>query len=134
MSELADWVRLDATAGAPLFDQLRTQIIDGIRDGRLAAGARLPTVRGLAGRLGLAVNTVARTYRELEAAGMVETRGRAGTFVCGLDPGDARMVAAARNYVDVAKALGVGPAEALRYVEAAFGPPAMSGSREEQLD
>ena len=65
---------------------------------------------------------------------MVETHGRAGTFVCGRDPGDARMVAAARNYVDTARALGFGPAEALRYVEAAFGASAMSGSREEQTD
>lgn len=129
---MADWVRLDTKAGIPLFDQLRTQIIDGVRDGRLAAGARLPPVRALAGRLGLAVNTVARAYRELESAGMVETRGRAGTFVCGMDPGDARMVAAARGYVDTAKALGVGPVEALRYVEAAFGPSAVSGSHEEQ--
>lgn len=120
MSELADWVRLDAKASTPLFDQLRTQIIDGIRDGRLPAGARLPTVRGLAGQLGLAVNTVARTYRELETAGMVETRRRAGTFVCGMDPGGEQMVAAARSYVDTARALGVGPAEALRYVEVAF--------------
>ncbi|MGB8505573.1 GntR family transcriptional regulator [Mycobacterium sp.] len=122
MSELADWVRLDSKAGTPLFDQLRTQIIDGIRDGRLAAGTRLPTVRALAGQLGLAVNTVARTYRELETAGMVETRGRAGTFVCGVDPVDARMVVAARIYVDTARALGVGSADAVRFVEAAFGP------------
>jgi DNA-binding transcriptional regulator YhcF (GntR family) len=118
--ELADWVQLDAKAGTPLFDQLRTQIIDGIRDGRLAAGARLPTVRDLAARLGLAVNTVARTYRELEMAGMVETRRRLGTFVCGVDPGEAAMVAAARAFVDAARALGVGPDEALRYVETAF--------------
>ena len=48
MSDLGDWVRLDPKAGTPLFDQLRTQIIDGIRDGRLAAGVRLPTVRELA--------------------------------------------------------------------------------------
>jgi DNA-binding transcriptional regulator YhcF (GntR family) len=121
VSELADWVQLDANAGTPLFDQLRTQIIDGIRDGRLAAGARLPTVRDLAARLGLAVNTVARTYRELEMAGMVETRRRLGTFVCGVDPGDAAMVAAARAFVDAARALGVGHDEALRYVETAFG-------------
>ena len=114
-------MRLDAKASTPLFDQLRTQIIDGIRDGRLAAGARLPTVRALAGQLGLAVNTVARTYRELELAGMIETRGRAGTFVCGVDPADARMVAAARAYADIARALGIGPAEAAGYVEAAFG-------------
>ncbi|MBV9516042.1 MAG: GntR family transcriptional regulator, partial [Mycobacteriaceae bacterium] len=103
MSELTDWVRLDANADVPLFDQLRTQIIDGIRDGRLIAGARLPTVRDLAARLGLAVNTVARTYRELEAAGMVETRRRLGTFVCGVDPGDAAMAAAARTFVDCAR-------------------------------
>jgi len=119
--ELADWVRLDATAGTPLFEQLRTQIIDGIREGRLAAGARLPTVRDLAGRLGLAVNTVARTYRELETAGMVETRRRLGTFVCGVDPGDAAMVAAARTFVDSARALGIGPDKAVRYVKTAFG-------------
>jgi DNA-binding transcriptional regulator YhcF (GntR family) len=121
VSELADWVRLDAKAGTPLFDQLRTQIIDGIRDGRLAAGARLPTVRELAARVGLAVNTVARTYRELETAGLVETRGRSGSFVCGVDPADATMVAAARRYVDTARSQGLGRADALRYVEVVFG-------------
>ena len=121
MSDLADWVRLDPKAGTPLFDQLRTQIIDGIRDGRLAAGARLPTVRELAARLGLAVNTVARAYRELETSGMVETHRRLGTFVCGVDPGAAAMIAAARTFVDTARALGIGPVEAVRYVETAFG-------------
>lgn len=117
---MADWVRLDPHAGTPLFDQLRTQIIDGIRDGRLAAGSRLPTVRDLAGRLGLAVNTVARAYRELETAGMVETRRRLGTFVRGADPTDAAMVAAARSFVDSARALGIGRDEAMRYVETVF--------------
>jgi DNA-binding transcriptional regulator YhcF (GntR family) len=121
VSDLADWVRLDPKAGTPLFDQLRTQIIDGVRDRRLAAGARLPTVRELAARLGVAVNTVARTYRELETSGMVETRGRLGTFVCGVDPGDGAMIAAARTFVDTARALGIGPDEALGYVETAFG-------------
>jgi len=113
-------VQLDPEARTPLFDQLRTQIIDRIRDGRLAAGVRMPTVRDLAARLGLAVNTVARTYRELETAGMIETRGRGGTFVCGVDPADATMVSAARSYVDTARSLGLGSAEAVRYVTAAF--------------
>jgi DNA-binding transcriptional regulator YhcF (GntR family) len=104
----------------PLFDQLRTQIIDGIRRGRLAAGTRMPTVRSLAAQLGLAVNTVAKTYRELESAGMVETRGRLGTFVCGLDPADTAMVAAARAYAETARSFGLGPTQAVRYVRAAF--------------
>jgi len=121
VAELGDWIRLDQRASGPLFDQLRTQIIDGVRDGRLPPGTRLPTVRELARQLGLAVNTVARAYRELESAGIVETRGRFGTFVARVDPADATMATAAHTFVTAAKALGVGKAEALRYVEAAFG-------------
>jgi DNA-binding transcriptional regulator YhcF (GntR family) len=118
--ELVDWLRVDARAGAPPFDQLRTQVIDGVRAGKLPPGARLPTVRELADQLGLAVNTVARAYRELETAGIVETRGRFGTFVARTDPADAAMAAAASAYHDAARALGLGKAEALRYLEAAF--------------
>lgn len=121
MSELGAWLRVDGQAGQPLFDQLRTQIIEGIRDGRLSPGTRLPTVRELAGQLSLAVNTVARAYRELETAGIVETRGRFGTFVARADPADAAMAAAANAYVEAARALGLGKHEALRYLDSAFG-------------
>ncbi|UMB70847.1 GntR family transcriptional regulator [Mycobacterium paraterrae] len=115
--ELHEWLQVDGRADRPLFDQLRTQIIEAIRAGTLAPGARLPTVRELAGELGLAVNTVARAYRELEAAGIVETRGRFGTFVARADPADTAMAAAAAAYLDVARGLGLGKAEALRYLE-----------------
>jgi DNA-binding transcriptional regulator YhcF (GntR family) len=121
VAELGDWVRVDPHAARPLFDQLRTQIISGIRDGRLPPGTRLPTVRELAAQMSLAVNTVARAYRELEAAGILETRGRFGTFVARVDPADAAMATAAHTYVMSARALGIGKAEALRYIEAAFG-------------
>jgi DNA-binding transcriptional regulator YhcF (GntR family) len=117
---LGDWVRIDERASGPLFDQLRTQIIDGVRDGRLPPGTRLPTVRELAGQLGLAVNTVARAYRELESASIVETRGRFGTFIARADPADAAMATAAHAFVSAARALGVGKGEALRYVETEF--------------
>lgn len=110
---------MDVKAGRPLFDQLRTQVIDGVRDGALPPGTRLPTVRELAGQLGVAVNTVARAYRELENAAIIETRGRFGTFVARYDPKDAAMAAAAREYLRVARGLGVEKADALRYVEAA---------------
>ena len=66
-------LRVDVKAGKPLFDQLRTQVIDGVRSGALPPGSRLPTVRDLAGQLGVAANTVARAYRELESAAIVET-------------------------------------------------------------
>ncbi|MCV7158406.1 GntR family transcriptional regulator [Mycolicibacterium brisbanense] len=120
MTELGDWVRVDPDADRPLFDQLRIQIIDGIRDGRLSPGTRLPTVRELAGQIRLAVNTVARAYRELEAAGVLETRGRYGTFVARADPADAAMAAAANSFAEAARALGIGKVDALRYLDAAF--------------
>jgi DNA-binding transcriptional regulator YhcF (GntR family) len=113
------WLRVDPRADKPLFDQLRSQLIDGIRSGTLPPGTRLPTVRELAGQLGLAANTVARTYRELEAAGIVETRGRQGTFVARVDPADAAMAAAAQAFLAAARSLGLGKAEAVRYLNAA---------------
>ncbi len=120
MVELGEWVRLDPDADKALFDQLRVQIIDGIRDGRLPPGTRLPTVRDLAGQIGLAVNTVARSYRELEAAGVLETRGRYGTFVARADPTDAAMAAAASAFAETARTLGIGKSDALRYLDAVF--------------
>lgn len=113
--ELRDWLRVDVKAGKPLFDQLRTQVIDGVRAGALPPGTRLPTVRD-PGQLGVAANTVARAYRELESAAIVETRGRFGTFISRFDPTDAAMAAAAKEYVGVARALGLTKSDAMRYL------------------
>lgn len=126
--ELARWLKVDPSDAAPLFDQIRVQIIDAVRDGTLPPGSRLPTVRELAGDLRLAVNTVARAYRELEEAGIVETRRRLGTFIARTDPADAVMAAAAAAYVDVVRKVGLGHAEARRYLEAAFDSGANSTS------
>lgn len=118
----ADLITIDPNSGQPPFDQVRSQLARRISDRTLAVGTRLPTVRALATELGLAVNTVARAYRELEEAGMVETRGRAGTFVSAL--GDRSRVAlhqAATDYATKARALGIEPAEALEAVRAALG-------------
>ncbi|MBP2355902.1 DNA-binding transcriptional MocR family regulator [Kribbella aluminosa] len=52
-----------------------------IRTGRLAAGLRLPTHRGLAAREGIAVVTATRVYAELEAMGLVSREQGRGTFV-----------------------------------------------------
>ena len=114
--ELRDLLRVDASASTPLFDQLRTGVIDGVRAGVLPPGTRLPTVRELAGQLGVATNTVARAYRELELAANVETRGRFGTFISRVDPTDAAMAAAAKEYVDAAQALGLTKSDAVRYL------------------
>lgn len=72
---------VDPKSATPPFEQLRVQFRDLVASGELAPGTRLPTVRRLAQDLDLAPNTVARTYRELESEGIIETRGRNGSFV-----------------------------------------------------
>ncbi|MGW7681100.1 GntR family transcriptional regulator [Kribbella sp. NPDC054772] len=74
-------ITVDPAGAKPPYEQVKDQIDGLIRAGELAQGTRLPTVRQLAGDLGLAVNTVARAYKELEAERLIETRGRNGTFV-----------------------------------------------------
>ena len=74
-------ITVDVSAAEPPFEQVRTQLAGLIASGALAEGDRLPTVRALAADLGIAVNTVARAYKELEAEGLVTTGRRAGTTV-----------------------------------------------------
>jgi DNA-binding transcriptional regulator YhcF (GntR family) len=101
-------ITIDPHSPTPPFEQLRVQLADQIASGELGAGTRLPTVRKLAEDLSLAPNTVARTYRELETDGVIETRGRHGSFVRAsqTDPATQAM-AAARLYADRIRQLGV---------------------------
>jgi GntR family transcriptional regulator len=74
-------ITVDLRDATPPFEQIRAQIASLIAVGHLADGTRLPTVRALAGDLGVATGTVARAYKELEAHGLVESRRRLGTVV-----------------------------------------------------
>ena len=114
-------ISIDDASSVPPFEQVRAQLAAQIIDHVLVVGTRLPTVRQLADDLGLAVNTVARAYRELEAAGLVETRGRGGTVVTAVgDQARARLQQTAQAYADLAHDLGVDADEALDLVRAAL--------------
>ena len=65
-------VEVDAQSPVPPYEQLRAQIATLAASGVLRGGDRLPTIRQLAGDLGLAAGTVARAYTELEAAGVLD--------------------------------------------------------------
>ena len=111
---------VDASSGVPPFEQVRERIRAQVESGQLEPGFRLPPVRALADSLGLAANTVARAYKELEALGVVETRGRAGTFVAG--PGISRSLReAASSYAATVRTLGVPEADAVEAVRRALG-------------
>jgi DNA-binding transcriptional regulator YhcF (GntR family) len=118
-------ITLDASNGEPPYEQIRDQIRAQVDAGDLPPGTKLPTVRALAADLGVATNTVARAYRELEHAGVVSTRGRSGTIVTG-DAVERAAKEAAASYADAMLALGVGQDEALDLVRRAFRRPVTS--------
>lgn len=128
---------IDSEAATAPFEQLRTQIAAAVAEGRLDAGTRLPTVRALAADLGLAANTVARAYRELEADSVIATHGRRGTFVRSevvdeptqhSSAADAAR-AAASDYVHSVRRLGLSSPEALRLVENAWNKGELTATR-----
>jgi GntR family transcriptional regulator len=74
-------IHISSGDGVPIYLQIVNQVKYLVASGRLAAGAELPPIRVLAERLLINPSTVARAYRELETAGIVEKRRTAGTYV-----------------------------------------------------
>ena len=74
-------IHISTADGVPIYLQIVTQVKYLVASGRLAAGEELPPIRVLAEQLVINPNTVARAYRELETAGIVEKRRTAGTYV-----------------------------------------------------
>ena len=74
-------LHISTTNGVPIYLQIVNQVKYLVASGRLATGAELPPIRELAESMLINPNTVARAYRELEAAGLVEKRRTAGTYV-----------------------------------------------------
>lgn len=111
-------IRIEPGSPTPPYEQLRHQLATMIEAGTLPDGHRLPPVRQLANDLGLANGTVARTYRELDAGGLVVTAGRHGTIVDGrqamtLTARRSRLRDAADAFVRTAHQLGVAEGDAL---------------------
>lgn len=111
-------IAVDVSSKLPPYAQIKQAVLAGVADGTLAAGDRLPPIRQLAGDLGLAPNTVARAYRELEADGVVASSGRRGTTV--LAParidGESRASAAIEDTIRSARREGLDAASILDVV------------------
>jgi GntR family transcriptional regulator len=114
-------LRVDASGGDPPYEQVRAQVAALVAAGTLLPGDRLPTVRGLAADLGLAVNTVARAFRELEVSGVVVTGRRAGTTVAsGTHTSEVALEALAVRFVASVREAGLGEGQAVEAVRRAF--------------
>jgi len=66
----------------PIFRQIVDEIRKEITTGNIIAGAKLPSVRGLAMQLTINANTVAKAYTELTNLGVLESRKGLGVFAC----------------------------------------------------
>ncbi len=111
---------VDPSLATPPFEQIKDQITELRATQALGAHHRLPPVRHLAVELGLAPSTVARAYRELEASGVIETRGRHGSFITPLPATRTQAEEAAHDYVRRLRTLGIADAAALRLVREAL--------------
>ncbi|MEU5257909.1 GntR family transcriptional regulator [Amycolatopsis sp. NPDC021455] len=114
---------VDTESGLAPWRQVHDQVVRAVTTGALPEGTRLPPIRQLARDLGLASGTVARAYRELEAAGWVATaraRGTVVTIPSGRPDREALLRTAAAEYAAQARDLGAGLDDALAAVRAAY--------------
>ena len=77
---------IDTRSGVPFYRQIIDRVMLALSDGTLDTGDKLPTVRSLAVDLQVNPNTVARSYRDLELLGVVETHRGSGTFIASPRP------------------------------------------------
>ena len=114
-------ITVDPLSPVPVYEQLIAGILNDIEHGELHQGDRLPPVRRLAGDLGIAPGTVARTYQYLEKRGVLSTHGRRGTYVDGgLGPREASARQAAQAYMStMIDDLGFSRKEAIQHVSRA---------------
>ena len=73
--------RSNPSSGVPVYLQLIEQVKHAIDVGALRPGDQLPAIRRVAEDLVINPNTVAKAYRDLEHAGLIELRQGAGAFV-----------------------------------------------------
>ena len=72
---------IDNKSGAPIYDQIYTQIKNEILNGNLQPDEALPSIRALARDLRISVITTKRAYEELEREGLIVTAAGKGCFV-----------------------------------------------------
>jgi DNA-binding transcriptional regulator YhcF (GntR family) len=125
---LSDVVRIDRTRVEPPVQQIFSSIAQAVQEGILPPGTRLPTVRALATEAGVAVNTVAKSFRRLSDEGIVISRGRGGTVIAPRDTVLDRVSVAAQEYASFATGLGLDAESAVSAVRSVLEATAATGN------
>ena len=117
-------IDINLQSGVPIYIQLTDQIKHQVAIGELKPGDQLPTVRQLAADLRVNFNTIARSYRLLDEAGIISTQHGRGTFI--LEPKNEEeteklkyedLAGITRQYLTEAKRLGYDPKDVRKIFE-----------------
>ena len=93
-------LRIDFESETPIYRQLRDQIVLGLARGELAEGESLPSVRQLAGDLGVNMHTVNKAYAMLRAESFIVIHKQKGALVARREGARADEAAKARLALD----------------------------------
>ena len=74
-------LQLNFSSDAPIYQQIRNQVVTAIASGELKPGERLPTIRALAEEAGINMMTASKAYQLLKAEGYITTGRRDGAVV-----------------------------------------------------
>jgi DNA-binding transcriptional regulator YhcF (GntR family) len=126
----AQLLALDPESELPVGAQLLWQLRSQIRTGRVLRGERLPSVRALAERCGVNVNTVRSVYARLEQERLIESRHGAGTFVSASAPVSPALGELVDGAIAEAREAGVEPRDLAVALHAASPVPLPDVGRE----
>ena len=82
------FIQIEPQSGIPIYAQVRNGIMEGIVRGELTPGDVLPSVRSLAGDLGVNMHTVNKSYHELESKGVIRIVPKSGAVICSPSEGN----------------------------------------------
>jgi len=116
-------ITIDLRSDIPIYIQIVEQVRQQIVDGGLKPGDQLPTVRALASDLRINFNTVSRSYRLLDEAGVISTQQGRGTYILEMPPPEVAehlriesITALARRYLKETRRLGFSLEQALDHL------------------
>ena len=115
-------ITLDYQSKDPIYLQIKNRIAELVMLGVYPPGTQLPSVRSLAGELGINPNTIQKAYRMLEEEGLVSSHAGAKSYVV-LDEATLTKIRAellendARTLIDAMKQMGLSKREALALIE-----------------
>ncbi|TMU85154.1 GntR family transcriptional regulator [Bacillus sp. BHET2] len=76
------FIQIEPHSDLPIYTQVKNGIMEGIVRGELVPGDILPSVRSLAGDLGVNMHTVNKSYHELESKGVIRIVPKSGAVIC----------------------------------------------------